>query len=204
VGPAGSGKTTFANQLLDEYEKSGSLCRSVSVTTRAPRRGEVDGVDYHFVSREEFEQKIQSGEFFEWEETHLNLYGTMKNPLESAIATGADIVLDIDIRGALNFKKSYPTNTIIVFIMPPSRGELKERLAKRGSSPEEVAIRLTTALREVEIFSKNRDEVDYLIVNSEREKAFSQIRSILKVERTRVSRFAEASLKKSFSLGWQG
>lgn len=200
VGPAGSGKTTFTNQLLDEFEKGGSLCRSVSVTTRAPRAGEVDGVDYHFVTRESFEQKIQAGDFFEWEETHLNLYGTLKGPLELAISQGADIVLDIDIRGALNFKKSYPTNTVIVFIMPPSQGELKERLAKRGSSAEDLAIRLTTALREVEIFSKNRGDVDYLIFNCEREKAFAEIRSILIVERARVARISEASLKNSLSL----
>ena len=203
VGPAGSGKTTFANQLLGEFEDGGTLCRSVSVTTRLPRNGEVDGIDYHFVPRDVFEQKIQAGEFFEWEETHLNLYGTLKSPLESAISKGADIVLDIDIRGALNFKKSYPANTVIVFIMPPSRGELKERLAKRGSSQDDLAIRLTTALREVEIFTKNRAEVDYLIINDEMQRAFTEIRSVLIVERSRVTRFSEASLRKSLSLGQQ-
>ena len=143
VGPSGSGKTYLSKEIIAR-EPRAKL--SISVTSRAPRAGEVTGLDYHFVARGDFEAKIKRGELFEWEEVHGNLYGTLKSAVQDSIDNGLDLLLDIDIRGALNFKKHYSANTCLIFLVPPSYSVLIERLNARGAmSAEDKAKRLKTA-----------------------------------------------------------
>jgi guanylate kinase len=193
IGPAGGGKTTVAERLLATDTKG--LSPSVSVTSRIPRAGEVEGKDYFFVTKEEFLHRVSRGEFFEWEETHGNLYGTSRETLSTAITNGTDLLLDIDIRGALTFKKHFPKNTLIVFLIPPTGAVLRERLLRRGSSQEELEIRLATALREYEAFFADLPLVDYFVVNEDREATFNTVHSILESERVRTHRFREEDLK---------
>lgn len=196
VGPAGSGKTTFAQKLLAEFKE---LSKSISVTSRKPREGEVHGVNYHFVTREDFQKKIAAGEFFEWEETHGNLYGTLKKNLDDAIRSGSDLLLDIDIRGALNFKSTYPENTAIIFLIPPSAEELKKRMQNRGSiGAEELQKRLETAKAEYSLYLADRAgarQISYIVLNDSLDLSYQTIRGILIAERARGSRVAEDDLK---------
>ena len=149
VGPTGCGKSTFCERLVREYSES--IHYSTSATTRQPRPNEVPGTSYHFMTREEFLARRDSGEFFETEETHGNLYGTLRATLEDGINAGRDLLFQIDIRGALNFKKHFPNNTVTLFIIPPSFEALKERLKGRGTDdPAELQRRFTTAREEYE------------------------------------------------------
>lgn len=191
AGPAGAGKTTFCERLRKDQPESMSL--SVSVTTRVPRPGEKDGVSYYFVTAEEFEERFRRGEFFESEEIHGNRYGTLRSTVTSALEAGKDLLLDIDIRGALNFKKAWPHNTVIVFLVPPSAAILKARVLGRGGmSPEELATRLATAQREyAELLTHaNRpDAVDYLVVNDNAEQTYQTLQSVVVAERARLIRY---------------
>lgn len=195
VGPAGSGKTTLAGMVLDKVK---GLARSISVTSRPPRSNEQSGVCYHFVSREEFEKKISSGEFFEYEETHNNYYGTPRDPLASAIRSGNDILLIVDIRGALNFKKYFPQNTVVVFIVPPSPEDLQSRLRQRGdANSKDIQQRLDTANREYNQFLEvaNSGAVDFLVINEDLDTALRELIEIIDTERKRVKRFQESGLR---------
>lgn len=202
IGPAGSGKTTIAQKLLSEF--SGDVSRSISTTSRTPRPGEVNGVNYHFVTREEFQRKASAGEFFEWEETHGNLYGTLKKNLDDAVTTAKDLLLDIDIRGALNFKKSYGNNTVIIFLVPPSADELKKRMQGRASMPpEEMTKRLDTAKAEYGLFLSDRtgaQQIDYAVLNDSLELSYQTIRGILIAERARASRTSQSDLKRLLTI----
>jgi guanylate kinase len=130
IGPAGSGKTSLCERLLAEF---GDAVRySTSVTTRAPRPGEIPGKSYHFVTREEFEDARARGEFFEWEEVHGNLYGTRLSTLTDCIKSGIDLLLAIDIRGALKVRESFPFNAVLTFLVPPSVEELIARVTARN------------------------------------------------------------------------
>lgn len=197
VGPAGGGKTTLWEQLLTEFGDSIKL--SVSVTSRTPRPQEREGVHYYFVSREEFEHRITRGEFFEWEETHGNYYGTVGKILNAAIERGEDLLLEVDIRGAKRFKRSFPESTVIAFILPPSMAELRQRIENRSSvSPEELQRRLATASKEYETLLQDlgtADSVDYIIVNDGFEQSYSQLRAILLAERQRVARISKDSVE---------
>ena len=190
LGPAGSGKTTIAKRLIEELR--GTLQPSISFTSRPPRPTEIHGVHYFFVSRDEFMAREKQGEFFEWEETHGNLYGTPRKPLENAIAAGVDIVLDIDIRGAHSFRKAYPDNVVSIFILPPSIQELSRRIITRGvDDDQEVTVRLATAKREFQIFlsPKTTDErIDYCLINDVLEEAYQTVASIVGSERNRTHR----------------
>ena len=191
VGPAGVGKTTFCRRLLEDFP--GTIRLSVSATTRAPRPGEIDGVSKHFLTREQFEQQVRDGSLFEWEEVHGNLYGTLRKTLDDSVYAGTDLLLDIDIRGALKFKQQLPACTAICFVVQPSIDALSERILNRSPiSTEELAIRLETAREEYRAFIelvKAGGVVDYMVVNHDRDHAYQQVRAQLVAERSKVSRF---------------
>jgi guanylate kinase len=187
-GPAGAGKTTVAHHLQEKYPPCDF---SVSVTSRAPRSGESHGVDYYFVSEDDFKAKIAKNEFFEYEEVHGRFYGTLKSAVNEALQSGKDLLLDIDIKGALTFKKQLPKNAVIVFLLPPSVDVLKARLVSRGGMDQnELAKRLQTAKREYEalLAETNSQIIDYVLVNEDLNLTCSSVASILVAERQRRSR----------------
>ena len=197
IGPTGSGKSTFCNRLLEDFPDT--LRYSVSATSRPMRHGEVQGKSYHFFSREEFVKKIEAGDFFEWEETHGNLYGTLRGSLIDGINSGRDLLFQIDIRGALNFKRSFPHNTVTVFIIPPSFAALKERLSGRGTTdPEELSRRFATARSEykaLQELSEQQGQIDYLVVNRELDTAYEEIKAVVVSERARYHRMDLPSVR---------
>ncbi len=201
VGPAGSGKTSLGADLIELHPKS--IKYSISATTRAPREGEVDGTHYHFLSRDSFVKSKELGEFFETEEVHGNLYGTFRKAVEETLASGGDLLLDIDIKGALVFKHKLPRNTVIVFLSPPTKQIMVERIQGRGAMSEaELSRRLETANAEFARFfehSKFGGTIDYLVVNSERDEALDRLSSILVAERLRASRIALDAKKALFA-----
>lgn len=198
VGPAGGGKTSHGEQLL--RTNANTLVLSVSATSRAPRPAEQDGVHYHFIDRAEFERRIKAGEFFEHEEVHGNLYGTLRSTLTDAISSGTDLLLDVDIRGALTFKRQYPRECVVIFLVPPSFAVLRERIIARGpTSPKELETRVGTAKCEYEALFNTLSEpglIDYFVVNDDRTKALATLSAILVAERVRLARMAEADLRR--------
>jgi guanylate kinase len=190
IGPSGSGKSTLCAKLVQEFSRD--LHYAVSVTSRPPRQNEVPGKSYHFVTREEFIAQRERGEFFEWEETHGNLYGTLRSSLENGIDEGRDLLFQIDIRGALTMKNSFPDNTVTIFLIPPSFDALRERIKGRGSiDSSEMVRRFSTAKGEYEALQKLREDkgkIDYLLVNRELEDTYGQVRSIVVAERARYHR----------------
>jgi guanylate kinase len=161
AGPTAVGKGTVVRHLLESHPE---ILLSISATTRSPRAGEVDGVDYFFVSHDLFDQMIANDELLEYAVVHLkNKYGTPRGPVEKALSEGKQIILEIDIQGAEQVKASMPDANLI-FIAPPSLEELKKRLAGRGTeTPEEIEIRLKTA--EVELASQ--DSFDHVVINTD-------------------------------------
>lgn len=178
--PSGSGKTTVANLLL---ERMAGLSRSISHTTRKPRNGETDGVDYHFVNREIFDEMVERGEFLEWAEVHGNRYGTsFKNIYDIVVKDNNDLLLVIDVQGAEIIREK-GTNCVTIFLLPPSMEELEKRLGGRGTdTAETINIRLTNAVGEM----KRMDEFEYAVVNDDLEKAVSELSSIVTAERIRI------------------
>jgi len=167
-GPSGVGKGTILKPLL--YPE-GELVLSVSATTRAPRVGEVDGREYHFVSRERFIEMIASGDMLEYAEYNGNFYGTPKSFVERQRELGRDVVLEIETKGAFQVKKLCP-DAVMVFIMPPSYKELKSRLVSRGTeTPEQISGRLSAALGEIRL----AEDYDFVIVNNDLEDARRQL-----------------------------
>ena len=145
--PSGTGKSTLVKKLTAEF---GEFEFSVSCTTRAPRHGETDGRDYHFVSHERFQEMIDAEEFAEWAEVHGNFYGTPKLPVRRHLSAGRDVLFDIDVQGAMQLRHTLP-DAAFVFILPPSRAELERRLTGRGTDDAEaVARRLANARGELE------------------------------------------------------
>jgi guanylate kinase len=196
IGPTGSGKSTFCGRLVQDFAQD--LHYSISVTSRAPRANEVPGKSYHFVSRDEFVARRDRGDFFEWEETHGNLYGTLRSNLENGIDQGIDLLFQIDIRGAMSLKRAFPENTVSVFLVPPSFEALKARLAGRGTvDPQELQRRFSTAREEYSALRKLSAEpgkIDYLVLNHDLEETYSQIRSIVVAERSRYHRMDQCSV----------
>lgn len=177
--PSGCGKTTILQQLIG---KISNLEFSVSHTTRQPRRGEQNGKDYHFVTQEEFIalRDQQPSGFLEWAEVHGNLYGTSRQAVEEVLATGKDVVLDIDIQGADQVRKN--GNPITVFISPPTPEELERRLRERGTeTPEDIDFRLANAESEMAAASR----YGYLIINDELKQAVRDLQAIVVAERRR-------------------
>ncbi len=183
-GPSGAGKGTIHNELL---KHDSNLKYSVSMTTRTPRDGEVDGIDYHFVSVEEFKKEIKNNSFLEYAEVHGNYYGTLKREVERDIDNGYDVILEIDIQGAINIK-SQKEDGIFIFIMPPSMRELKNRLVKRGTETKDKLVeRFKNAYKEVNEMTK----YNYVVINDEVEIAVKKVEAILIAERCRVDRIEE-------------
>ena len=182
--PAGCGKDTILEQL---FKKTDTVGYSVSATTRAPREGEVDGLHYHFRTRDEFERMIKGGEVLEYTEYCGNYYGTPRKGVEDLLAEGKDVILKIEVEGAMNIKRIFP-ECCLVFILPPSLAELERRLRKRGTETEDkIILRTKQAKSELE-FAKN---YDYYIVNGELEKAVDDLLAVIRAEKLRAARNAE-------------
>jgi len=174
--PSGGGKTTIVEHILKELP---GLKRTVSYTTRQPRKGEQDGEAYNFITEDEFKEKIRHDEFLEWEENFGYYYGTSREQVERIISRGNDVILNIDVKGARNVKKYFP-GSISVFIMPPSMEELIARLKNRNTEGDE---QFTIRLRESEKEIASSEEYDYLIVNETLEKAVKDLKTIIEKER---------------------
>jgi len=181
--PSGAGKTTLCREMRLRLH---DLAYSVSVTTRAPRAGEIDGSDFRFVSEPDFRALLDRGELAEWATVHTNLYGTPAAPMEAALRDGRDVLLDIDTQGAAQLRARYP-EAVLIFIVAPSMSELEQRLRERRSDGEhEIARRLERARQEVTLWRR----YDYLIVNRDVKEAMEQLESIIQAERCRVARLA--------------
>ncbi|MBI3624899.1 MAG: guanylate kinase [Candidatus Rokubacteria bacterium] len=179
--PSGAGKTTLCTEVRAMVP---GLAYSVSVTTRPPRPGEVDGKDFHFVSEATFKAMRERNEFAEWAVVHDNFYGTRAEPLEQALAAGLDVLLDIDTQGARQLRTRY-LEAISVFIVAPSLALLEQRLKERKSdAPQEIARRIARARQEIAAWR----EYDYLIINRELKEAVDQLANIIQAERCRTSR----------------
>jgi guanylate kinase len=175
--PSGAGKTTLTRNLLEQEE---GVSLSVSVTTRARRPSEIDGVHYHFVSMKRFEALRDGGELLECAEVHGNCYGTPRAPVEEALANGRDVLFDIDWQGTQQLYETMRSDVVSVFVLPPSARELKSRLERRAEdSPEVIARRLQNAAQEIPHWR----EYDYVLVNRDLDKSFARLRSILTAER---------------------
>ena len=171
-GPSGVGKGTVVARLL---ASDPSLYFSVSATTRAPRPGEVDGVNYHFVSRERFEEMISQGEVLEYTQYGGNYYGSPAGPIREALEQGRDVVLEIEVEGAMQVRERFP-EALLVFVLPPSFQELERRLTSRGTeTPEQIGGRLAAARRELALAPR----YDYLLVNGQVEQAARQLGEII-------------------------
>ena len=178
-GPSGAGKGTICKEVLD---RRSDIFVSTSATTREPRNGELEGINYFFITREEFEKKIEEDEFIEYAEVYKNLYGTPKETVLDKLNQGENILLEIDIQGALQVKKRYPEG-VFIFILPPSMAELKSRIIGRGSeTPESLERRFSSAYEEIEFVN----QYDYYIINDQVKKAADLMESIIDAERCKV------------------
>ena len=178
--PAGGGKTTIVNMLLKEVP---NLERVITCTTRKPREGEKDKIDYFFLSKEEFEQGIKNGKFLEYAKVHDNYYGTPKDEVEKLLSEGKDLILVIDVQGMKQIKEK--TDIVSIFILPPSLDELINRMKKRGEPEEEIKKRLETAKREIPQWKY----YDYIVINDVLEQAKEDIKSIILSRRLKRERF---------------
>lgn len=173
-GFSGAGKGTIMKELIKRYD----YFLSVSATTRRPRDGEVDGKDYYFHTKEEFQQMIDQGELVEWAEYVGNFYGTPKKRVEEQLNQGRDVLLEIEMQGGMLVKQQFP-DSLLIFISPPSAEVLKERLAGRGTeSPEEIERRLQRAAEEV----KYMKDYDYIIVNDDLEDAINKVNDLIRYD----------------------
>ena len=180
--PSGTGKTTILKRILRTVA---GISFSISHTTRPARKGEQDGVDYYFVSRDQFLSMQQQGTFLESAEVHGNLYGTSGTEIDKSITAGHDIILDIDTQGASQIRSIPSLEAVFIFIAPPSRQELEKRLSgRRTDSRETIALRLENARREME----NIGFYDYVLVNDRIEDAVEMLRAIILAERSRNRR----------------
>ncbi len=182
--PSGSGKSTLVNRVMSDVR---DLMFSVSYTTRTPRGTELEGHNYRFVSRQDFESMVARGEFLEWAEVFGNYYGTHQGILEEAKAAGKDLVLDIDVQGARQLKSKIP-EAVTIFILAPSKQILEHRLRARGEDRDEVIERrLKEAAEEI----RQYDTYDYVLINSDLDQSVSVLSGIVRAERARRTRIEE-------------
>ena len=189
-GPSGSGKNT----VCDEVKKNNfNIWESISMTSRKPRKGEEDGKAYYFVSENEFEKNIEDDKMLEWAKFAGNYYGTPKESVQKHLDKGEDVILVIEIQGALQIKKKLP-QALFIFLLPPSMRELKRRLTDRHTESEEKILeRFETAYKEINEISK----YNYVIINDKVEEAAQKLDAIIKAERCRVDRIEEVFLDTS-------
>jgi guanylate kinase len=180
--PSGAGKTTLSRRLL---EADDGLELSVSVTTRRPRSGEVDGRDYRFIDRPRYDAMVGQHELLEWAEVFDNCYGTPRAPVEAALSAGRDILFDIDWQGTQQLRNAVPGDLVSVFVLPPSMDELERRLHTRAQDSDEIIrARMTKAADEMSHWA----EYDYVVINRDIEQAFTDVRAILAAERLKRDR----------------
>lgn len=179
--PSGGGKTTIAKELLARRPDIGY---SVSCTTRLPRAGEVDGRDYYFLSRIEFEAARERGEFAEWAEVHGRFYGTLRREVERVMSTGRHVLMDIDVQGALQFRAAFPAS-VLVFVLPPSADVLLARLkARKTESRDTLFTRLRSALQELRALG----QYEYVVVNDDLQHAVARVAAVVDAEVVRHER----------------
>ncbi len=188
-GPSGVGKGTVCAELRKAVPE---LVYSISATTRPPREGEVDGVNYFFKTKEEFMEMIRTNQLLEWAEYVGNYYGTPTEFVKKTLDEGKDIILEIEVQGAMKVKESYPEG-VFIFLVPPSLHELEQRINSRGTETEEaIRDRLLTAENELKMI----EHYDYVVVNDKIESACSRIKSIIVAEHCRKDRFQIESILK--------
>ena len=190
-GPAGSGKGTMLRHIFDSKKHGHRFVYSVSATTRAPRPGEVDGVNYHFLTREDFERRIAAGELLEYTEYCGNYYGTLKSETEAVLESGRNLILEIEVEGATNVKRRYP-DAVAIMLLPPSFAVQEARLRGRGTETEEkILARLARTKEELQLL----DRYDYVVYNHDgRIGAVAEdIYAIVRAESHRTARNADAA-----------
>jgi guanylate kinase len=184
--PSGAGKTTLTRMLLQD--KTLDLTLSISVTTRARRSSEADGIHYHFISQHQFDVAKRAGDLLESAEVHGSCYGTPRAPVEAVLAQGRDMLFDIDWQGAQQVREALAPDVVSIFILPPSMTELRARLDRRAEdSAATIDKRLENAKREIERWR----QYDYVVVNDDLQRAYGQVVAIISAERTRCARVAE-------------
>ncbi len=180
-GPSGAGKGTLSKLLLNKMPE---IHYSISATTRRKREGEIEGINYYFLDKEKFKEMMAQGEFLEWAKVYDNYYGTPKRKIEEKLNNGIDVLLEIDIQGALQIKEKFPKG-VFIFIITPSIDELKKRIVERGTdSPEVIDKRMKNVQKELSFIS----EYDYVVVNDTKEKAYKKLESIIVAEKCRPNR----------------
>lgn len=181
--PSGAGKTTLCRKAVDYFP---DLRHSVSYTTRSPRDGEKDGIDYHFITKEAFQKMIHKGEFLEWAEVHGNRYGTSLSDTKKLLSGGLDIILDVDVQGARQIKLQI--SGVFIFVLPPSLEDCEKRIRNRGKdSYEAILSRLENARNEI----KEVMWYEYVIINENLEEAFERLKSVIIAERSKRERMME-------------
>ena len=186
-GPSGAGKSSFVKELIRRYPSE--LAYSVSATTRSRRAHETEGKDYFFITRDEFQRRVENREFVEWAEVHGERYGTLRREIERILGSGQNVLLDIDVQGCRAVRRIYPDG-VFIFVLPPSLEHLEARLRARGTDGEDrIKLRLENARREIEL----QKEYDYVIVNEELEEATRKAASIIEAETCRTSRRVDAT-----------
>ena len=197
-GPSGAGKDTIVNELMKKKETKAWV--SISMTSREPRGSEENGKDYFFVTKEEFEENIKKGNFLEYATYNDNYYGTPKHKIDEYLNKGIDVILIIEIQGALQIKDLIP-EALFIFIMPPSMEELKKRLVNRGTDkPEKIINRFKRAYEEINEVTK----YNYVVVNDKVKKATDKVAAILKAEKCRIDRIEEVCLNNAEELLHEG
>jgi len=182
TSPSGAGKSTLTRHLL---QAETDIALSVSVTTRNPRKDEIDGVHYHFIDRPAFERMREAGDLLEWAEVHGNCYGTPRRAVEEALASGKDVLFDIDVAGVRQLESMVREDMATVFLLPPSVAEQVARLKRRASDGNAAILkRLKTARTEIQAWA----DFDYILVNDDLDRAFMELRAILHAERLKQRR----------------
>lgn len=185
-GPSATGKGTVCKALAETWPH---LKKSVSATTRPPRAGEVNGVDYFFTGREKFEEMINNNQFLEWARVYDNFYGTPCQPVLDSLARGEDLILEIDTQGALQVKEKFPAG-VFIFILPPSLETLRIRITGRGlDAPDIIEKRLGCAVKEIELLHK----YDYGVINDCLDQAVETVKAIITAEKHRAARYELAA-----------
>lgn len=187
-GPSGAGKGTICQRLVGDLDVE----LSISATTRKPRKGEVDGINYYFLDRDEFVNRVKNNGFLEYAEVYENFYGTPRDYVIGKLESGIDVILEIDIQGAMKVKENYPKG-VFIFILPPNMDILRRRLTGRGTDSEEtINLRMSKTLSELSFIEK----YDYCVVNGDLDEAVKRVEAILMAEHSRVAGDVSEIIKK--------